>query len=142
MEDWSFNFFEMMEVMVKEVEQFLTEIAKDVGEIVDSFVATSEEAVEQMQIAFETEIEPHLNEFFDPILEAYLGFEISVEETTQPVIRTVEPFLNDHPACVGCRHYHGQSYGGTMLVCGMHPYGWESEQCPDWESVWKGEDKA
>lgn len=141
MEDWSFNFFEMMEVMVKEVEQFLTEVARDVGEMVDSLVEASEEVVEQMQMAFEAEIEPHLNEFIDPILEAYLGFEISIEETAQPVIRTVEPFLNEHPACVGCRHYHGQSYGGTMLVCGMHPYGWEGEQCPDWESVWKSEDK-
>ncbi len=137
MEDWSLNFFEVMEAMVKEVEQVFTEIAKDVGEMMDAFVDASEEMVEQMQITFETEIEPRLNEFIDPILEAYLGFEIIVEETAQPVTHTVEPFLNDHPACVGCRHYHGQVYGGTMLVCGMHPYGWEGEKCPDWESVWK-----
>lgn len=133
----SFDIFEMVESMVKEVEQFFAEVAKGVDEMVDSFIETSEEIAEQLEIAFETEIEPRISEWLDPILEAYLGFEIAVEETAQPVIHTVEPFLNDHPACVGCRHYHGQAYGGTMLICGMHPYGWDGEKCPDWESVWK-----
>ncbi|MGA7934691.1 MAG: hypothetical protein WCA35_14190 [Kovacikia sp.] len=136
MENWSLDFSKMLEVVVKEVEYFLTETAKDVSEVVDAFVEVSEEIVEQMQNTFEAEIEPFINELLDPILEAYLGFEIVVEETTQPVIHSFEPFLNDHPACVGCRHYHGQAYGGTMLVCGMHPYGWEGEKCPDWHSTW------
>jgi hypothetical protein len=35
------------------------------------------------------------------------------------------------PACQGCRHFHGASYGGNFLVCGMHPYGWDGEKCPD-----------
>ncbi|UBF25759.1 hypothetical protein K9N68_30120 [Kovacikia minuta CCNUW1] len=136
MENWSVDFSKMLEAMVKEVEQFLTDTAKDISEAVDAFVEASEEIVAQMQTTFEAEIEPRINEFLDPILEAYLGFEIVVEETTQPVVRSIEPFLNEHPACVGCRHYHGQSYGGTMLVCGMHPYGWEGEKCPDWQSTW------
>lgn len=36
-------------------------------------------------------------------------------------------------ACKGCCHYHGQKYGGNLLVCGMHPYGVEEEHCPDWQ---------
>jgi hypothetical protein len=36
--------------------------------------------------------------------------------------------------CRGCCHYHGQTYGGHLLVCAMHPYGVESERCPDWQS--------
>ncbi len=41
-------------------------------------------------------------------------------------------------ACQGCVHYHGIAYGQsranrTMLICGFHPYGWQSESsCPDW----------
>jgi len=136
MENWPIEILTMLESMVKDVEQFLTDTVKDINEAVEAFVEASEEIVEQMQVAFEAEIEPHINGFLDPILEAYLGFEIAVEETTQPVIHSVEPFLNDHPACVGCRHYHGQAYGGNMLVCGMHPYGWEEEKCPDWQSTW------
>jgi len=137
MENWSKDFFETLDAMANEAEQFLTEVAKEMNEMIDAFVETSEEIVGQMQDAFATEIEQRLTDFIDPILEAYLGFEIAVEETAQPIIHTVEPLFNDHPACVGCRHYHGQMYGGTMLVCGMHPYGWEGEQCPDWQSTWK-----
>jgi hypothetical protein len=39
-----------------------------------------------------------------------------------------------HPACVGCRNYHGTTFGGNLLVCGFHPYGWEEGTCPDWEA--------
>jgi len=45
----------------------------------------------------------------------------------------VTPDQNTYPACQGCRHYHGYVYGGNLFVCGMHPYGWEDENCPDWE---------
>jgi hypothetical protein len=44
--------------------------------------------------------------------------------------------------CQGCCHYHGQYYGGNFLVCGMHPYGVESEHCPDWEAPCSVEAKA
>jgi hypothetical protein len=48
-----------------------------------------------------------------------------VEKTT--------PNAKLHPACVGCRNYHGYTYNGNLLVCGIHPYGWDDENCPDWE---------
>ncbi len=137
MKTWSQEFSEMLETMVSEVEQFFTEVATDFGEMVDSFLEASEEVVEQVQTVFVVELEQRLGDLIDPILEAYLGIELAVEETAQPMIHTVEPFLNDRPTCVGCRHYHGQTYGGTMLVCGMHPYGWESDKCPDWQSTWQ-----
>lgn len=41
-------------------------------------------------------------------------------------------------ACVGCENYHGVAYGHrqetrTVLVCGIHAYGWQEEMpCPDW----------
>lgn len=44
-----------------------------------------------------------------------------------------KPNPQKYPACVGCRNYHGHSYGGNFLVCGIHPYGYESDKCPDWE---------
>jgi hypothetical protein len=37
-------------------------------------------------------------------------------------------------ACQNCKHYHGQIYNNTLFVCAMHPYGCDSEICPDWES--------
>jgi hypothetical protein len=42
-------------------------------------------------------------------------------------------------ACRGCVHYHGIAYGQTrdsrtLLICGIHPYGWHGHICPDWQS--------
>jgi hypothetical protein len=43
--------------------------------------------------------------------------------------------------CIGCQHYHGIAYGYTQetrmpLICGFHPYGWQSEgPCPDWQGA-------
>lgn len=49
-------------------------------------------------------------------------------------IHAQRPSLPNQPAaCQGCQHYHGRMYGGSMLVCGMHPYGVEDDRCPDWE---------
>lgn len=33
--------------------------------------------------------------------------------------------------CRGCCHYHGHSYGGDRLICAMHPYGVDQEECGD-----------
>ncbi len=59
--------------------------------------------------------------------EAYLEFlrQINQERVSSPPMPK---------ACEGCDHYHGQTYGGNFLVCGMHPYGVQDEHCPDWQS--------
>ena len=44
--------------------------------------------------------------------------------------------LVDAP-CSNCVHYHGRSYNGNHLVCGMHPYG--EEDCPDFEANYKSD---
>lgn len=134
----------MVETISLEVEKFFEEVVKEVGEVADSFIAFSEEVAEQLHEAIAPDLEQldeQLEAWIDPLVRAVIGFESSVSEAAQPLTHTVDPILNEHPACVGCRHYHGQSYGGNMLVCGMHPYGWESEKCPDWQSVW-GEDES
>ncbi|MBO3462116.1 hypothetical protein G7B40_031055 [Aetokthonos hydrillicola Thurmond2011] len=33
--------------------------------------------------------------------------------------------------CQNCQNFHGQAYGGNTLVCAIHPYGWQDENCPD-----------
>ncbi len=45
---------------------------------------------------------------------------------------TPQPMYNDSFAgCSNCINYHGKSYQGNLLVCGMHPYG--EEDCPDFK---------
>jgi hypothetical protein len=41
---------------------------------------------------------------------------------------------NKPTVCEGCINYNGSSYGGNLLICGMHPYGCKSNICPDWEA--------
>jgi hypothetical protein len=41
--------------------------------------------------------------------------------------------------CQNCLHYHGIAYGTSRdratLICGFHPYGWQSSgDCPDWQA--------
>lgn len=35
-------------------------------------------------------------------------------------------------ACQGCCNYHGETYEENLLVCAMHPEGWEDDDCPDY----------
>jgi hypothetical protein len=47
--------------------------------------------------------------------------------------RKIKPNPSEYPACIGCSNYHGRIYNGNLLICAMHPYGWDDENCPDWE---------
>jgi hypothetical protein len=136
MEGWSDSFVRGLEEMVNDVEKFLADVIEEVNSAIEVLVDVSEDWVDQFQQTT-VGMENSLNSLIDPILEAYLGFEVTLENTIQPITHTIDPLLNNHTACVGCRNYHGQAYGGTLLVCGMHPYGWEGEKCPDWESSWQ-----
>lgn len=129
MEDWQKNFNEMLDTVTEEVEKFFS----DITEAVDAIALLSEEVAHQVQNSITTEIDQFLNNLIQPVLEVYFEFEQINFEPEWPLTDTVEPSPQQHPACVGCLHYHGQVYGGNLLVCGMHPYGWEGENCPDWE---------
>src|SRR5579883_992823 len=124
MEKWQKDFLDMIQTVADEVEHFLLEVT----EIVDTFFEVTEEITEQVQNTFVNEIDQYLQELAEPFLEAYWE-----DEVEQSFPYSVEPTTEQNPACLGCRHYHGQVYGGNLLVCGMHPYGWEDENCPDWE---------
>lgn len=129
MEEWQKNFIEIVETVADEVDQFFS----DVAEMVDLVATVSEQVANQVQQTIATEIDHFLNELVEPVLEVYLEFEEISFENEWPMLDSVEPSPEKHPACMGCRNYHGQVYSGNLLVCGMHPYGWEGENCPDWE---------
>ncbi|MCG9892366.1 MAG: hypothetical protein MH252_15000 [Thermosynechococcaceae cyanobacterium MS004] len=80
----------------------------------------------------------------DELLTPFYGWLDEVEElisdSSRPFVQTVSPVLQDHPACVGCAHYHGEVYGEHLLVCAMYPYGTQEKTCPDWQSVWTEEE--
>lgn len=143
MDNWQNEWFKLLETTAIEVEQFFGDIAKDLEDATDALIQFSAEITDQFYEA----IAPSLNQFdeqmeewMEPIVQALVGFDTTLSETAAPLTRTVEPILNEHPVCVGCRNYHGQVYGNTMLVCALHPYGVPEGEatCPDKEPYsWK-----
>lgn len=139
MDSGSNPFLEGIYQIASEVEQFFTEFIDDFTEIVDAFVETSEELAELVKDAIVNEVEQQFNEFFEPLFEEFLGVSPVLEdrqpEDSWAIDSSFDPFPETPAVCVGCRHYHGQVYNGNLLVCGMHPYGWEGDNCPDKEPI-------
>ena len=121
--EWQKDFFNMLEAIACEVEQFFLEVA----DVVES-------VAEEVQNTVGTEIDQYLQDMFEPLSEIYAELEEIANDTDTVFTYPVEPTPETHSACIGCIHYHGQVYNGTLFVCGMHPYGCEGESCPDWES--------
>jgi hypothetical protein len=127
----------MLDAVASETEQVLTDVAKEVGRVADEVAEVVGEALEQFNESFPLDLERQLTVWIEPLVDACLGLETTMTESVQPFVHTIDPILSNQPACVGCRHYHGQSYGGNLLICGMHPFGWDGETCPDWQSTWQ-----
>jgi hypothetical protein len=131
MEKWQKDFFDVVETVVDEVERFFL----GVSATVDTLFELSEEVTEQLHHTIFTEVEQYLSDLTEPFLDAYWELDDIVGEIEQqPFPYIVEPTPQEHAACIGCHHYHGQVYSGNLLVCAMHPYGWDDENCPDWEA--------
>ncbi|MBW4519526.1 MAG: hypothetical protein KME16_07470 [Scytolyngbya sp. HA4215-MV1] len=162
MEEWQKDFFQAVETLAGDVEKFFSELANEVSDATELIIQASEEITEQVQEAFFSnsllhwtndvlgenffsgQVEPLLNhsvlwleEAIDEAIATYPELDSPWANPEDYLMRTSTSALQEHPACVGCQHYHGQAYGGTLLVCGMHPYGWQEEQCPDWQSTWE-----
>lgn len=123
MEEWSKSVFEVVESVTSMVDEFFVGVSEIVEIMTDEF-----------QNTVGVEIDQYLQDMFEPIAEIYAELEELVGDTDTTFGYPVEPSAEKHPACIGCHHYHGQVYSGNLLVCAMHPYGWDTEDCPDWEN--------
>lgn len=162
MDEWSKQLLRSFEAIAHETEQWFEQVSRHLADASDSVVKAGDEWAEQMQQAIEPDLErmmvslqrtveplaaavdaqvdevsEQINQVIDPVLNTLVsGLGQWIETVSAPINSTVEPILQNHPACVGCRHYCGQAYGGNLLVCAMHPYGPEAAQCSDWASIW------
>lgn len=128
MDNWTKEFLAFCDSVNQEIESFFVEMEELPQLVNDAMVEMEETLTEELEI-FSQDCEE---------LFTFLVTEIDdldEEETDSEFVVTskVYPDRNTHPACQGCRHYHGYVYGGNLFVCGMHPYGWDDENCPDWE---------
>ena len=63
---------------------------------------------------------------------ANIAERMALEELRQIEEEVKKQYLQPY-ACNGCKHFYGVIYNRVPLICGMHPYGVDTEHCPDWE---------
>jgi len=127
MEDFEKSVWELLEALPQEIEK----LCLGAIEVADAIAEALSEAIEQEIKEFE-ESWQYLLGPIDDIFEDFEGVS-EVPFESNPFVSFVPPSATNHPACMGCQNYHGQVYSGNLLVCGMHPYGWDGDRCPDWE---------
>ncbi|MBE7381818.1 MAG: hypothetical protein F6J95_010455 [Leptolyngbya sp. SIO1E4] len=116
------------------------ELEKQIGPTLEEWADEFQQTMTPLENRLDEEIGRFSEEFTEvmtpvivPLVDALDSW---LETIATPLNQTLDPIVNEHPPCIGCRHYYGQTHGGNMLVCAMYPYGPETEKCPDWESVW------
>jgi hypothetical protein len=132
-EIWVQQALDLTDDLVDRIDRTSTQIEQQVEQPVEQQV---EQQLDPFPPSWLEDLDRQLDNWSETLVAQIFQAEAQLQNWFQPLSQTVDPFLNDHPVCVGCRNYHGQSYGGQMLICGLHPYGAQSDTCPDWEGIW------
>ncbi|MEL7333776.1 MAG: hypothetical protein AAFN12_16125 [Cyanobacteria bacterium J06560_2] len=144
MDEWLQQLQADIHEAAKDSSDWFADVSQQGNEAIEAWVESSLSAVETLENSLQQAITPALEDFdtqMDKAVDASIVFIDQtltplIEQTAAPLTNTVNPWLQNHPACIGCKFYHGNAYGDNMLVCGMHPYGPEDRTCADWASVW------
>jgi hypothetical protein len=135
MSDWQKDLAEIWESILTGVEEFSNEVQEASAEVVDLIVGVAEQITSDLE-SIGNEFK-ELNEEIWRDLDWEGGFNLDGENDQTDWSLYYEPrreaTAEHQPACIGCRNYNGSMFGGNLLVCGFHPYGWQEGQCPDWE---------
>ena len=147
MDNWQQNWFKGFETIANEMGQMVEDLGRELVEATDAFFSLSEEVAAEMEsrlVQFDQTLSPKLDqldeqmtEWLDPVFRGLLDVQVALDRASEPVTHTVEPWLNQHPVCVGCRNYYGQEHGGNLLICALHPYGVieGADSCADKEPI-------
>ena len=155
MDNWEANIINWLTDVQKGIDNFYQQVDEDinrtikvVNQEIDQWMEDCEEYLDDITIEFHQVIidtDSFLTEFINLFLDDEIIHEDHSQENYTENWDTEnweewfeedykrKPNPKKYPACVGCSNYHGHSYGGNLLVCAMHPYGWENENCPDWQ---------
>ena len=132
-QDW----FREFEAAAQEVGQCIQETVDAIAETADFMMQVPMVIAEHLEDTIASEVDEFLEEvadWFQPPVHVTVQFDVGWNpDIAEPWLDTIEPGQGQQTACVGCCHYHGRVYNGNLLVCGMHPYGWEGDKCPDWD---------
>jgi predicted phage tail protein len=123
------------------MEEWQNEIAaafKDLTALFDEFGRELTEFVEEVATEAQEILTLQWDELKEVLTEFWQEIELDFEEPSainwdMPVYTKPMADPATHPACVGCINYNGTVYGGNLLVCGIYPYGCNSDTCADWQ---------
>jgi hypothetical protein len=123
---------------MEEWQNELSAMLKDLTVLFDGFGRELTELVAEVTTEAQEILYLQWDELKEVLTEIWQEVDLDFEEQTsfnwdltippQPL-----PDPTTHRACVGCLNYNGSTFGGNLLVCGMHPYGCDSDVCADWE---------
>ena len=140
MDDWQEQLWKQVEKTAAEMEDFLLEVEETTESIVEEIGENVGSFFEQFGINIVKEVDGFIENFVEVVVTTTDEIENALGEDWEGFIDDDftdvsfhSPSASNNPACINCANYHGQSYNGNLLVCAMHPEGWEEENCPDWE---------
>lgn len=146
MENWQQDWVKSVETVASSIERFFQDTSKEMGNRALTLIELSDEMVEDIEQAIAPtldHLETQFTEWLNPFLE--LGAELEsllydlhwMDQISDFTDFPAESLSIQHPICKDCRHYHGEVYNGTPLICAMHPYGIVdgSEFCADKEAI-------
>lgn len=134
---------------IHRIDNILVRCSESINEM-NLTIARCNSSVDQMNQISIAQATEQVNQLFAPIEErihqfneAFSRGKIPHETQRSEVESPVEPLDENPPlripsvsdTCQNCRNFHGESYGGVMLVCGCHPYGAEDSSCRDFEAL-------
>ena len=123
---------------MEEWQNELSAVFKDLTVLFDGFGREITELVEEVTTEATEILNLQWDELKEVLTEIWQELELDFEEPTSftwdiPLQTHPKPDPTTHRACVGCLNYNGSNYGENLLVCGMHPYGCDTDVCADWE---------
>lgn len=143
MNDWQKDLWSEVEKTTASVEEFFQEMNRSLESFANELGTALEEFSEQVQDSLITEVDRCVEDIKDFVAETNTELDLNLwselddllsdSEIVDVISQTATEAKN--PACIGCRHYHGYSYNGEMLVCAMHPHGVDGNHCQDWQEL-------
>lgn len=135
------DLWQQLEKAAKEVEEFFSDISSTMELLADEVGKTLENFTQEVEEIVVSEVERCVEDLIEIVYDSDLEENgifsqemVDFVESEFMDIDTYKPTAENHPVCIGCRHYHGKAYNGNLLVCAMHPYGCKDTSCIDWEA--------
>ena len=139
MNDWQDRWWKQIEKTAAEMEEFLVEVTEATELLVDEASESLGSLIEQFPNNIVEEVDTFVQEFVEVIITTSDEIDAALshdwDEFIDDDFTRVDyhsPSSENHPACINCINYHGQAYNGNLLICAMHPNGYEGTECPDW----------